>query len=337
MGNKPIVQKKQTIKRIKLSDIFIPLEGDNLQVWTEDMPEVQSIIISIKATKLNSMLIVSESNPEETKLPYTIQDGSKRKCALEAMGVTEINVVVEEAIDSTQRLMIQMGTNAQASGMITANYIAAAIRLQREKGWSIKDIATHCGMSEKQIDVWYKTLRLPQAAKDAMNEGKLTLVNAKTLAQLVNKVDDEEFDHFLAEAQRAKQPEFGPLVDERVKAWKDERKSILDETKGVFQVPVAKILSKVQNQDLLDLLTTTGTEFEREPTSKLEVELNLLKRIFGVDEVSIAKAKSDWQKDEEAKDEAKKNSKAKKGEAKLTDMVKALEAQGHKVELATAD
>lgn len=335
------IQEKTATVICKLDDIYIPPKGsNNLQVWslTDPEPAVLEMKESINATGLLSKLILNLSDPKETDKKYTINDGNKRWTALKLKELDKedkfdgtITVdVIQSVRTPEQRLLMQMSANAMATGIININFVDAFVNLERNKGWSIQEISKYAGLGVAQIQKMFKSFRLPEEVRDMMGKGKgkLSLINAVTLSQLVSKIDETEFADFVKQAIDVPQSKFGPAVSERLQEYKDDLKASSNPTKGEFTEPKPRLLG---NSDMKALLVKAENAFEQAANQANELRLSFFKEIFQVTDVDIAKSKAAWDIKQKEKEEKKNATKEEKETASLLKAIEQVKAAGHKV------
>lgn len=327
--------------KIAISDIVFPaanfaarpvVEPTDLKLW----PIIEELAESIAKQGLGN---IPTFRVEGDK--FCVVDGSRRARALKLLCETndpkyaeikalaferypdwQIEVPITEMDDYTA-LGNQIAGNFHVSKQPKASLAKAVYKLMVGGGKTIGEISKSCGISEAVLTEMLKLNTLPEAAQKAVDAGTMSLANAYQLCKLpIDAMDDE----VIAAAMSAKGSEFAAAIGEKINEIRKNNKIALGETgerKKEF-APTAKLRSK---EDLNALLTQAEYSYSEQATDYAKGRLDAFQEIFMLDEVSIAAAKSAWEK-AQAEAEEKKARAAKTEAARKEEAIKYLKEQG---------
>lgn len=323
------------IIQVLISKIYIPTkEEGNLRYLPKDDPQIIELAENIAGRGLQNIFSVKPANEEQKKAGflYEIKDGSRRcqalKVAVEKKLISDsISVNLQAAEDDITTLMDRMVSNLTVEKTKTKDYIDGLLRIKEEKGWSNKEIADKMNLSKKHINDLLKTIRLPEDTREALANDKLTLGNALILVSVVGKCDDETYKQFEEKAKTLSLRDFTTEVTEFTTNYKETLKAQKKENQGKF-VCRPMMLKK---GDIEDLLKKAENDHAAKPTANTAEHLRTLQMIFQVDEVSTARRKAAWEKQQKEIEDARKQRLEAKKTKTLEDQIEALKNAGYQV------
>lgn len=127
---------------------------------------------------------------------YEIVAGERRWRAAQLAKLHEVPVVVRELSDS-ESLELAIIENVQRSDLNAIEEAAAYEELIDRFGYTQEKLATEVGKSRSHVANTLRLLKLPDAVKTLVREGKLTAGHARTL---VGRPDAEALAHQIVEA-----------------------------------------------------------------------------------------------------------------------------------------
>jgi len=191
---------------------------------------------------LGAVTVREKVDPATEETYYELVDGLHRFSACKDVGLTTINVDVTD-LDDDDVLKVQLMANEhrvatrpvemsqQLRRILSRNPLMTEASLAAELGKSPKWIQDRLGLNKIE-NAKIQTL---------INEGKIKLANAYTLA----KLPPEEQINYVDTAMQDQPDEFLPKVNKRVKEIKDAKRQGRDTSKTEFE-PVA-FLQKVKD------------------------------------------------------------------------------------------
>ena len=175
--------KESDLKKIKISDI-VRDEDQPRKEFAED--ELKALSSSIKEHGvLQPLLVVKEGSK------YKIVAGERRWRASKMAGLTEVPAIVR-SLEAQERLEISIIENAQREDLNAIEMATAYAKLKSQFNLSEEEIAERVGKSKPAVVNTMRLLNLPDDAKRAMVEHKLTegvmrpLINADP--ELIEKI-----------------------------------------------------------------------------------------------------------------------------------------------------
>ena len=158
-------KKESDLKEIPISDII----RDEDQPRKEFSPEaLEALASSIKEHGVLQPLVVVK---EEGK--YKIVAGERRWRASKLAGLTKVPAIVR-TLEAQERLEISIIENAQREDLNAIEMATAYAKLKSQFNLSEEEIADRVGKSKPAIVNTMRLLNLPDSAKKAMVEHKLT-------------------------------------------------------------------------------------------------------------------------------------------------------------------
>ncbi|MDF1562528.1 MAG: ParB/RepB/Spo0J family partition protein [Deltaproteobacteria bacterium] len=157
---------------------------------------------------------------------FQIIAGERRWRAAQKAGLSEVPVVIEEA-DDAEAFEIALIENLQREDLTPIEEAEAYRRLMETGPATQAEVASLVGKKRSTVANAVRLLKLPEAVRDAVNEGRLTMGHAKVLLSADEKKLEELARKVLAEGLTVIQTQ-ALLKAERPKADKKNGKKLTD-------------------------------------------------------------------------------------------------------------
>jgi ParB/RepB/Spo0J family partition protein len=144
----------------------------------KNMGDLAEMAASIKTVGLLEPIVVTQNGAG-----YTIVAGARRHAAAKKAGLDTVPVVVLSDLSEEQRQEAMLIENLQRSDL-TALEEATAFGRLIDLGLSQKTLATRIGRSAAHVSKRLALLKLPEAARDAVDSGKITVEAGLELTRL---------------------------------------------------------------------------------------------------------------------------------------------------------
>lgn len=138
---------------------------------------------SIKQHGILQPLIVAKNGSQ-----YIIIAGERRFRAAEKLELTDVPVIVRSFGDQ-EKLEISLIENVQREDLSKLELAAAYLRLHDEFNLDYKEVGRQVGKSESAVVNIMRLLRLPQKAKDALNQHLITEGHARQIVALKDETE----------------------------------------------------------------------------------------------------------------------------------------------------
>ena len=158
-------EEKGDLRQLKISDI---MPDDEQPRRDFDEEALQALAASIKEHGVLQPIVVTKEDGK-----YKIVAGERRWRASQIAGLSKIPAIIR-TLDSQNRLELSIIENAQREDLNAIELATAYAKLKSQFNMTAKDIATKVGKSEASIQGTLRLLNLPETAKKAMVEHKLT-------------------------------------------------------------------------------------------------------------------------------------------------------------------
>ena len=142
--------------------------------------ELQDLTASIREHGVLQPLIVT---PGDTQGRYVLIAGERRLQASRLAGLASVPVLVRQATDQ-QRLELAIIENVQRSDLSALEEAEAYRQLAEDFDLSHEDIAARVGKSRVAVTNTLRLLKLPDAVKNALIEGRVSEGHARALLAL---------------------------------------------------------------------------------------------------------------------------------------------------------
>lgn len=141
---------------------------------------LQELAASIREHGIIQPLILTRDNGDDH---YTLIAGERRLRAAKIAGLESVPAIIREASDQ-ERLELALIENIQRENLTPLESAEAYQRLNDEFGLHQDQIAERVGKSRVAVTNTIRLLKLPDEAKKAMNEGKISEGHARALLGL---------------------------------------------------------------------------------------------------------------------------------------------------------
>ena len=142
--------------------------------------DLQDLTVSIREHGVLQPLIVT---PGDTQGRYILIAGERRLQAARLAGLASVPVLVRQATDQ-QRLELAIIENVQRSDLSALEEAEAYRQLAEDFDLSHEDIAARVGKSRVAVTNTLRLLKLPDAVKNALIEGRVSEGHARALLAL---------------------------------------------------------------------------------------------------------------------------------------------------------
>jgi len=180
--------KRPISAQLRIEQIRI-LKGFNPR---NDLGDLDSLARSIKTDGLLSALVV---RPAAKDSQFELVAGERRYRALESLGWKEavpVLIRVDLVGDDDRALAVAVAENSE-DGRSNLNPIelGRVCAQFEEKGWTVAQIATECGMHVQKVRRVLTLMTQPRCVRDKIAGGEITLNAGLELARLDEKVRDD--------------------------------------------------------------------------------------------------------------------------------------------------
>ncbi len=244
----PTTQNQGELLHVPLADIR--LNAVALRDAQKNEVEFSELVDSIrKYGVLNAILIRRQAGSDGKK--FELVDGLQRFTASQEAGRSTIPAQVV-TLEEADRIIAQVIGNAVRLDTKLVEYAKALMKiLGYNPTWTEAELAAKISKSPTWVSKVLGLLKLSEAAKPLVNEGKIVAANAYALA----KLPPEEQDKWLDRAQTTDANQFTQQVYERAKQIRDANRQGKDAGEEKF-VPTYHLRKKgeiegaIQNHDL---------------------------------------------------------------------------------------
>lgn len=108
----------------------------------------------------------------QTKNGYEIAFGERRLLAAKKAGIKEIDLEVQDLTDE-QMMVLTTVENTQRTDVPPLERAEHLAKIQKETGWSLRDMATHLHMPIKTVDDALELAGVRRRTKDLIRDGKI--------------------------------------------------------------------------------------------------------------------------------------------------------------------
>lgn len=212
-----------------------------LRAVNRDSEHYQGIVASIRAKGFVGTISVRPQTDDKGVAFFELIDGLHRFNAAKDAGLASIPCTIMPA-DMTKEAVLetQIMMNLHKVETRPIEFTHALQRLMAANpAMTLKQLAANIGKSDSWIISRLGLLKLEAEIQKIVDDGKITLSNAFTLA----KLPKDEQSAFVERAMTMPPAEFGPTVNARAKEIRDARKAGRDPNAPTFQ-PVAFLQKK---------------------------------------------------------------------------------------------
>jgi ParB family chromosome partitioning protein len=143
-------------------------------------PELGELTASIKRHGVLQPIIVVRHNGENR---YKIVAGERRWRAARAAKLEKIPAIVR-SLEELEQLELAIIENVQRVDLSPLEQALAVLKLQHQFNLSLETIARKLGKAPSTVSNMTRLLQLPEAARDALAEGKITEGHARAILAL---------------------------------------------------------------------------------------------------------------------------------------------------------
>jgi hypothetical protein len=245
-----------------------------------------------------------------------------RKIVADGLGFADGMVECEVTeLSEMQALARSFATNHHSKKTIRSAEVRALKKLMYGMNLNTKQLASHVGVTEAYLIRMLKLDSMPEATKAIVDSGKINLGNAMAL----NTLPDE----YLADEEWL-QKAMSMTIDEFAEAVRNElmeiRKVVRAANAGVSVEFTPTMSMRGRDEVILGLQQTEGKIAEGDNSDYTRGQLDTYKFIMSLDEVTVAKAKSEWDAAKKAREDKEAARKAER-ELKKTEAAKKLLAE----------
>lgn len=177
---------------------------------------------SIKESGVLQPILVSREGDR-----YRIIAGERRLRAAKRAGLTRVPVLVKEAVQDRDRLLLALVENVQRRDLTPLEEAEAFQQLKDQFGLTQEDVATRVGKDRATVANALRLLKLPASVREAVDDGRLTAGHARPLLSLASAADQEALaKEAIARAYTVRR------VEERAAELAGQRKKKRAEKKG---------------------------------------------------------------------------------------------------------
>lgn len=152
-----------------------------------DQDDLKSLADSVRDYGILQPLLVSRMRRDSGATEYQLVAGERRLLAAKMVGLRQVPVIVREPTEQ-EKLEISIIENVQRADLNAMEKAEAYKRLQKDFHFMQKDIAQMVGKSRESITNTMRLLDLPEEARRALREGKISEAHARAILA----VDDEK-------------------------------------------------------------------------------------------------------------------------------------------------
>lgn len=151
-----------------------------------DEEGIKELAVSIREKGILSPLLVRRQEQG-----YGLIAGERRWRAAQRAGLKTIPVVLEDA-DDDEAFEMALVENIQREDLNPLEEAEAFERLMTRRGWTQEQLGEHIGKDRSTIANATRLLKLPQAVREAVADGRLAMGHARALAALTRNEDIEK-------------------------------------------------------------------------------------------------------------------------------------------------
>lgn len=241
---------------------LVELELDEI-VRDEEQPRkdfdpeaLEALASSIKQHGILSPIVVMKKDGK-----YQIVAGERRYRAAKIAGLSKVPVIVR-TLDAQNKLELSIIENAQREDLNAIELATAYAKLKTQFNLSNEEIAKRVGKSKITIDNTLRLLNLPDVAKKAMREYRLSegvmrpLVNIdeKTIEAILPKIIDEgwtvrQVEQFVA---GKKKPSSAKAI--KLNAYKKQEAKLTEKYTAKVRISTTKVTFSCKNEKELKAL-----------------------------------------------------------------------------------
>jgi len=214
----------------------IPVYSISVSKNLRDRVDTSDIEKSIEKVGILEPLIVRRKGDK-----YELVAGLRRLTAARNKGLDKVPAIVIE--DQADADLIRLSENIVRSDLTFTEKARAVKEIMEARGWTLKEVAEHLGVSPQSIGLWMKSLEIPDQAYKKLEEKG---VSDTAKSYLVTKAQKEAE----LEAKKIGQPEKKEEIFKKKLEEKVEEITSQTTTKEVRTLDVKGALPRVDSEDL---------------------------------------------------------------------------------------
>lgn len=229
---------------------------------TFDQTALQELADSIKQSGVFQPIIVRKS----TIKGYELIAGERRLRASKLAGKKTIPAIVRQ-LDDTQMIEIAIVENLQREDLSTLEEAQAYNMMMEKLNLTQDQVAEKMGKSRPYIANYLRLLSLPEQVKKYVNDGKLSMGQARTLLALKDKQD------MIQLAQQVVEQQLTVRQIEEIVQQKNEAQKPVIKPKATSNKPIVKpaYITAVEER-MQEYFGTTATVHQKGDKGKIEIE-----------------------------------------------------------------
>lgn len=179
-----LLDKKDRTHKLFISDISPNLEQPRKHFDQEALKELS---VSIKRHGILQPLVVTPGKDDT----YVIIAGERRYRAAKLAGLREVPALVRSS-EELDRLEIGLVENVQRVDLSPLEQAISIAKLNEQFNISLEDIAKRLGKAHTTVVNSVRLLQLPDAAKQALTEGKISEGHARSILALKDSPEKQQ-------------------------------------------------------------------------------------------------------------------------------------------------
>jgi len=306
-------------KALKIAEIQFPPEEVSLRPAPSATDKDYATFLELKSDiakhGLQNLFSVREKDGQ-----FFIIDGFRRLAALKALdsegalhpslvhdgvGVVTVQVRKDSEWDA---LAAQLAANYHRKKTLSSLEIKAMQKLMQAQNLTLDKLAEKVGMGAGYVASLLKLQYLPAVAKEAVDQGGMSLANAIQL----NKLPDDVIENYIEDAMSKSVEEFTTQVSAILNEVKKNR--VTNKPVGFIAVP------KLRDKKELEVAYERAQiEFDADKSDVNRGKLEILRWVFSMDEQTVAAKKAEWEQKEKQKEENKAKRDKEREDKKIAD------------------
>jgi len=306
-----------TFVQVPISSLVIPSEEDALRPAPKETDKDYDKFLEMKESIAADGLLNSFSVTQDGE-EYITRDGSRRTTALQQL-LAEGRLPEKYFPGGMVTVQLRDGDNYDAmADMIRGNYHAKKTMTTQEirqinkialgKGWPLDKVAEYIGLSPQYVRRLFKLLELPIEVQEAIDSGKLSLINA----HMLNKLPADLMVENLESAISKPADEFSNIVQQELAEWKKQKQGETTH-KDEFS-PAVKYAKK---DEAMSLYEAAKANNEIEPNDYNRGCVDTLERLLGLDSATVEAARQEYEKKQREREEKKEQRKKEREQKKI--------------------
>ena len=322
------------IKKIHVNDIFQePAVVDGKTIRELDTPDESQKFYEEEVVPIgyiHSMPTVYNNDGEEEQ-PYKTTDGNVRISCFKHMFTNQLpydgqdafdgyitTQICSDSITNTQKLVNQFKLNTSAKPCTDKQIINALRNIMNAEGIDFTGLAARVNKSENYLRRILKSTALPEAVRDQISKGQLSMEKGLTLVRVGKKTDPDELAEFIKANKDKSLPDFAMAVSEKEDDIKEATKAAeqdRDPNKIVLK-------SSLRKKDVVEAeMNSRKDEYEQTNNPSDLVYATALEWVLQLDPATYQRKEEERRVVRAKAAKAKADKKAEKENTNLADMI----------------